>query len=185
MIPALLLPPGDAYHLVWPDLFLKSTGKLSIQVEPPGRLSFPPNSEQRLVPAPPGTAVSVTCQGLIYSPRIKTHLSWLINNVCLSGPAAPLGFQGQLCLHLPWTGPGWFPAGLCPVASSWHFVLGWRPLWKPLERKWPLCDRNTTRTFPRGAVRRGSRLRIFPPGSGSNSSAELPLSWEGNRWPWN
>lgn len=148
-------------------------------------VTLPTKSEQRLVPALPGTAMSVTCQGLIYSPRIKTHLSWPINSLCLSSPAVPLGFEGQLCLHLLCGGPGWFTAGLCPVASSWHILLGWCPLWKPLDHKWPLYDRNTTRTFPKGAVRCSSCLQIFPPGPWSNSSAELPLSWEGNRWPWN
>lgn len=87
-------------------------------------------------------------------PEFRTHLSWWVHSLGLQvvQPCWALAFVGQPCLHLPRGGLVWFTAGRCPVPSKWHTTLGWCSPWKPLERTSPLYDRNTTRTFPKGAV---------------------------------
>lgn len=82
--------------------------------------------------------------------------SWPIHSLLFTGcsePCWPL-------LPPKHGGPQWLTAG--PVPSLWHTMLGWCPLWKPLECKWPLYDRSTTSTFPKGTVCCGSPSTDFP-----------------------
>lgn len=87
-------------------------------------------------------------------PEFRIHLNWLVHSFGLQvvQPCWALAFVRQPCLHLPHGGLVWFTAGRCPMPSKWHTTLGWCSLWKPLECTSPLYDRNTTRTFPKGAV---------------------------------
>lgn len=118
---------------------------------------FPANSEWGLIAVLPEEAMSVTCEGLLYSPRIESPLELASSESLFLGGAALLS-PGLRTAALP----VWFTAGPCPVSSSWHSMLGWCSLWKPLECKWPLYDRNTTKTFPKGAVRCGGLSTDFP-----------------------
>lgn len=126
-------------------------------------LMLPANSESGPGAVLPRGAVSETCEGLIYSSRIKYPLELATSQGLFTGCPALL-CPWPLCssLHLPRGGPVRLRAGPCPVPASWHTMLGWCSLWKPLERRWPLYDRNTTRTFPKGAVCRGGLSTDFP-----------------------
>lgn len=147
-------------------------------------LMLPTNSERGLVAMLPGGAVSKTCGALIYSCRFKYPLE----------PATSQGqFTGCPALLCPWpwcsstasTSRVEGPCGaeqaraLCPLRDTpcWDGVL----CGNLLSADGPFMTATPQEHSPRALFAVVVCLQIFPPGSWSRSSVELPLSREGNR----
>lgn len=140
---------------------------------------FSAKSGWGLGPALPGGAMSVTCEGLVYSPRIK-YLLELANYQHVFTGCPVLLCPWPLCSGLASTscvealGHSQQTHAPCPLRDipSWDGVLCGNLL--------STNDSFMTET-PRGHSPRVLftvvvHLQIFPPGSWSGSSAELPLS---------
>ena len=116
---SLITPLAANRRCPSPAPFLKSLGENALHSGRSSRevIIFPANSEWGLVPGLLGEAISVTCEGLIYSPRSRHPLSWPGNSLCLQAVQALPWLRQQPCLHLLCGEPGQFTAGPCPVPS--------------------------------------------------------------------
>lgn len=153
---------------------------LPIQMEAPGGFLGSQQSQSRSwFSAFPGGAMSVMCEGFFSSPRIKDPL------VLASSQSPSAGCPAPLCPWPWWSSlaptshvEGWCgseraPAP-CPLSDTpcWDGIVGGNHL----SANGPFMTQTPQEHSPRVLFAVVVHLQIFPPGSWSTSSAELPLS---------
>lgn len=131
----------------------------------------------------PGGAMSVTCEGFTFSPRIQDPLELASSQSLFTGCPALLG-------------PGFCGAALPPPPTRRAGVVHSRPV--PcvcplrdtprldgvlLGNNWsahhPFMTETPQEHSPRVLFAVVACLQIFPPGSWHRSSVALPMSWKG------